>query len=102
MNIFVIGPGFLPPKIAQQTLRAGDKAGENYQKTLDYLDAPGTSFDDVFAHINWCMEQGREVAGGRNFSTVHDPWRDGGRDLAGRLCGEPDMFRLRRHAKAEE
>ncbi len=53
LNVFIIGPGFLPTKIAQQTLRAGHMAGENYQKTLDYLDAPGTSFDDVFAHIKW-------------------------------------------------
>jgi NAD(P)-dependent dehydrogenase (short-subunit alcohol dehydrogenase family) len=99
LNIFVIGPGFLRTKIIQETLRAGDVAGANYQKTLDFLDKPSTSLDDIFAHINWCMEQGREVSGGRNFSTVHDPWRDNGSDLAEQLCGDPDMFRLRRHAK---
>ncbi len=98
LNVFIIGPGFLPTKMVQETLRAGEMAGENYQKTLDFLDSPGTSFDDVFAHINWCMKQGREVAGGRNFSTVHDSWRDGGSDLAERLCGSPDMFKLRRSA----
>ncbi len=98
LNIFIIGPGFLPTKIIQETIRAGDMAGENLQRTLDLLDSPGTSFDDVFAHIIWCMEQGREVAGGRNFSNVHDSWRDGGGDLAWRLRGDSDMFRLRRHA----
>jgi NAD(P)-dependent dehydrogenase (short-subunit alcohol dehydrogenase family) len=98
LNIFIIGPGFLPTKMIQETIRAGDMAGANYQKTLDFLNNPGTSCDDVFAHINWCMEQGREVAGGRNFSVVHDPWREDSRNLAGRLRGDPDMFRLRRYA----
>jgi hypothetical protein len=101
LNIFIIGPGFLPTKMIQETIRAGDVAGANYQKTLDFLDTPGTSFDDVFAHINWCMEQGRGVAGGRNFSTVHDPWRGDGGTLAERLRGDPDMFRLRRYAGDE-
>ena len=98
LNVFILGPGFIPTKIIQQTLRAGQRAGANYQKTLDFLKTPGTSFDDVFAHINWCMEQGREVAGGRNFSTVHDPWREDSGNLAERLRGDQDMFRLRRYA----
>ncbi len=101
LNIFIIGPGFMPTKIIQETIRADDRVGENFQKTLDHLDAPGTSFDDVFAHINWCMEQGQEVAGGRNFSTVHDPWRDGGEELAGNLRTNLDMFKLRRSARDE-
>lgn len=98
LNVSIIGPGFLPTKMIQETIRAGDMAGANYQKTLDFLETSGTSFDDVFAHINWCMEQGREVAGGRNFSTVHDPWRKDDGTLAERLRGDPDMFRLRRYA----
>jgi NAD(P)-dependent dehydrogenase (short-subunit alcohol dehydrogenase family) len=96
LNVFIIGPGFIPTKIIQETVRAGDRAGENLQKTLDFLDNPGTNLNDVFTHITWCMEQGREVAGGRNFSSVHDPWRNGGEQLAGDLKADKDMFKLRR------
>jgi NAD(P)-dependent dehydrogenase (short-subunit alcohol dehydrogenase family) len=102
LNVFIIGPGFLPTKIIQQIIEAGEQAGENYQKTLDFLNKPGTSFDDIFSHMAWCMEQGREVAGGRNFSTVHDGWRDGGKDLADRLKKNPDMFKLRRFTAPEK
>ncbi len=96
LNIFILGPGFIPTKIIQQTMGAGEQAGENYRKTQDFLGKPGTSFDDIFSHMAWCIEQGRDVAGGRNFSTVHDDWRDGGKDLAARLKESPDIFKLRR------
>jgi NAD(P)-dependent dehydrogenase (short-subunit alcohol dehydrogenase family) len=96
LNIFILGPGFIPTKIIQQPMGAGEQAGENYRKTQDFLGKPGTSFDDIFSHMAWCIEQGRDVAGGRNFSTVHDDWRDGGKDLAARLKESPDIFKLRR------
>ena len=100
LNIFIIGPGFIPTKMIQETIRAGERVGEHYQKTVDLLECSGTDINDLFAHINWCMDQGREVAGGRNFSTQHDPWRDEGADLAGRLRKNQDMFRLRRSLNA--
>ena len=65
-------------------------AEENYQKTLDFLENPGTSFDDVFAHINWCMEQGREVAGGAIFPSCTTP----GAKMAGTLPGDCAATRI--------
>lgn len=99
-NIFIVGPGYVRTRIHDETLRAGAAAGGALGKTKDFLDRgeSGTSLDEIYSHMNWCMMQGREVAGGRNFSTVHDAWRDGGRDLAARLAGHPDYFRLRRRA----
>ncbi len=95
-NAFIIGPGFTRTRIHEETLRAGDAAGSGLAKTQAFLeDAQGTSLDDIYAHMRWCMQAGRAAAGGRNFSTVHDPWRDGDA-LAGALTGDADALRLRR------
>ena len=96
-NVFVIGPGYTNTRIHEETLRAGPSAaGDGYYKTLALLKTRGTAIDEVYEHMQWCMRQGRTVAGGRNFSTVHDAWRDGGAALAENLRGDPDAFRLRR------
>jgi NAD(P)-dependent dehydrogenase (short-subunit alcohol dehydrogenase family) len=96
-NAFIIGPGYTRTRIHQETLRAGPvAAGSEYGKVRAYLEEQGTSFDDIYEHMRWCMLRGRAVAGGRNFSTVHDRWRDGGDALASELCNNSDAFRLRR------
>lgn len=96
-NCFVIGPGYVKTRIHDETLKAGpEHAGANYARTVEQLKGEGTSMDDIYAHMRWCMAQGREVAGGRNFSTVHDPWRNGGEALAHDLRNDPDFYRLRR------
>ena len=96
INAFIIGPGFVQTKIHRETLAAGDRAGEGLGKTEAFLQTEGTSFDDIHAHIAWCMAAGRRLAGGRNFSTVHDPWRGGGTDLRATLAADPNLFKLRR------
>ena len=96
-NAFVIGPGYTKTRIHNETLRAGPTAaGANYARTVQQLETPGTSMNDIYAHMHWCMAQGRQVAGGRNHSTVHDPWRNGGDALAHSLRNDPDRYRLRR------
>jgi len=96
-NAFIIGPGYTRTRIHEETLRAGQvAAGSEYGKVRAYLEEQGTSFDDIYEHMRWCMLKGREVAGGRNFSTVHDRWRDGGEALASELRDSLDAFRLRR------
>ncbi|WP_448951171.1 SDR family NAD(P)-dependent oxidoreductase [Labrys neptuniae] len=96
VNAFIIGPGFVRTRIHQETFRAGEAAGSGYPKTLKFFETSGTSFDDIYRHMRWCMSAGRMVAGGRNFSTVHDPWREGGKDLAKALESDPNAYKLRR------
>lgn len=96
INAFIIGPGFVQTKIHRETLAAGSRAGQGLDRTQAFLQGEGTSFDDIHAHIAWCMAAGRDLAGGRNFSTVHDPWREGGQALRDALREDADMFRLRR------
>jgi len=96
LNIFIIGPGYVRTRIHEETLRAGAAAGEGLEKTMRFLQDEGTPIDDIYAHMRWCMQQGRGVAGGRNFSTVHDRWGDGGLELIEGLRDDPNGFRLRR------
>lgn len=96
LNVFVLGPGYVRTKIHDETLRSGGRAGRNLEKTLEFLKGDGTSHEDIYRCIEWCCTQGRPVAGGRNLSVVHDPWRDGGADLAAALRDDPNLFKLRR------
>jgi len=98
LNAFIIGPGFLPTKIHQQTFANPEGAGPAYTKTAGFYKALGTevTYRDIYDCVSWCIAQGREVVGGRNIAAAHDPWRDGGAALGASLRGHPDTFRLRR------
>ncbi len=98
LNVFILGPGWVRTKIHQQTLANPDRAGANYRRTLEFVNSqkPGTSNDEIYDCINWCAAQGRGVAGGRDFSVVHDPWRNNEAGLARRLQNDPDKYKLRR------
>ena len=94
VNAFIIGPGFIPTKIHDQTKAVGGR----YQEDLAGYQAAGkaASYRDIYDCINWCVSQGREVAGGRNFAAVHDPWKQGGELLAAELRRDRDRYKLRR------
>lgn len=98
LNAFIVGPGFLPTKIHQQTFDHAEDAGANVEKTRAFYRAPekAASYRDIYDCVNWCIAQGRAVVGGRNIAAVHDPWRSGGEALAASLRGNPNTYRLRR------
>ena len=104
LNVFILGPGFVRTKIHQQTLKNRAAAGQNYDKTVGFLMAenPGTSHDDIYRCVNWGITHGREVVAGRNFSVVHDPWREPGPGLPDQLRADVNKFKLRRHRNADE
>ena len=99
VHAIAVGTGWVNTKIHRQTVQAGDEAGVNLRRTLEFLDLgqQGTSIADIFGCIEWAFEAGRAATGGRNFSVVHDGWRDGGAALTERLEAEPNMYKLRRH-----
>ena len=94
-KFFIIGPGFMKTKIHNQTFEAGKKAGQNLQKTEKFMRGEGTTIEQLYRHIQWCIMQPRNVIGGRNFSTVHDPWETN-RNFSKLLAENPEMFKLRR------
>jgi NAD(P)-dependent dehydrogenase (short-subunit alcohol dehydrogenase family) len=99
MHAVAIGTGWVATKIHDQTIEAKTSAGDNYQRTIDFLNhsETGTSIADIKSLIDWCFSQPRDVTGGRNFSVVHDPWRNGGGALIEALTSNIDGYRLRRH-----
>lgn len=89
LNVFIVGPGFIPTKIHKNI---DDFLGTGRQKT---------SYRDVYYCINWCIAKGKNIAGGRNFSVVHDPWRKD-TQLVEQLQRDKNKFKLRRFRNEEE
>ena len=90
----IVGPGWVDTKIHEATLRSAESAGRNYSKTLEMLDNnlcnPMTS---VIECCEWIIHAPKEIIGGRNFSTVHDPWNS---DLSREVENDSNNFKLRR------
>lgn len=84
-KFFALGPGYIKTKIHDATICAG--------WPNDVIDSgrEGGSMDDVYRALMWCVDQPKEVVGGRNIC-VSDI-KDG---LSQRLAENPDLFKLRR------
>jgi NAD(P)-dependent dehydrogenase (short-subunit alcohol dehydrogenase family) len=101
MNAFIIGPGWTKTKNHELILKNTNPSSEKYQTTKKFLETQcGTSMDDIFNCIDWFCNQGREVAGGRNFSVVYDKW--GNEKLAELLKRDVQMYKLRRYGNEIE
>jgi NAD(P)-dependent dehydrogenase (short-subunit alcohol dehydrogenase family) len=99
IHAVAVGTGWVATRIHRQTIEAGSLAGENLARTESFISTGqvGTSAADIVACLDWCFAQDRDVTGGRNFSVVHDAWRDGGATLVRKLREDADKFKLRRH-----
>jgi NAD(P)-dependent dehydrogenase (short-subunit alcohol dehydrogenase family) len=97
-SFFIMGPGIVRTKIHQQTLNEPEKSGENHRKVVDFLHSgnPGSSHDEIYACLQWCLASGKTIVGGRNLSLVYDAWRPDGSSLAKALKNEPNLYKLRR------
>jgi hypothetical protein len=84
-KFFALGPGYIPTKIHKPTLEAG-WANERIAQ------GGGTPLEKVYDCLLWCLEQPKEVIGGRNIC-VSDPY---GPELAERLKNNNALYKLRR------
>lgn len=92
----IVGPGWVKTKIHEATLRAGAKAGANYERTKNKLAGDEcTPMEDVLDCCDWVVNTTRRSIGGRNISVVFDRWGD--KKLEKMLAENPDMYKLRRH-----
>ena len=94
-KFFIIGPGYMKTKIHNETLEAGERAGANLKKTLEFFNSKGTTFDRFYDHFKWCLSSSIKEISGRNFSTAHDKW-DESNSLLEQLEIDPNLFKLRR------
>ena len=92
----IIGPGWVESKIHDATIKAGLRAGKNYEKTLsmrrDNLMSP---IENVIEACNWVINKPKTVTGGRNFSAVFDTLSSN--ELESMLIRNIDFFKLRRY-----
>lgn len=97
LNIFIVGPGFVRTKTHFETLKAGERAGDNYERVKKFMESGevGTPFEKIYSCIRWLESKGRDVAGGRNISVTYDKW--GHDELAKELSNDINMYKLRRY-----
>jgi len=92
----ILGPGWVKTKIHDATLQSKEAAGINYFKTIDMLDKDGEKcnpMEKVIDCCNWILSSDRELVGGRNFSSVFDPWDS---EEIEKIRENPNNFKLRR------
>ena len=97
LQVSIIGTGWVNTKIHYQTLAAGESAGTNFDTTREFmtnLDGEGVSLETVAECIDWCLSAPRSAVGGRNFSLVHDEWRQP--QFVEELIANPNSYKLRR------
>lgn len=97
VHMSIIGTGWVDTKIHDQTIAAGEAAGVNHRKTVEFREnasTPATSLADVAACIDWCLASPPSAVAGRNFSVVHDPWRDPA--FIDSLECDPELCKMRR------
>lgn len=97
LQVSIIGTGWVNTKIHQQTLAAGSNAGNNLERTREFMqsaDGVGSSLETVAECIDWCLSAPRNAVSGRNFSMVYDPWREA--KLIDDLRENPNQYKLRR------
>lgn len=96
LNTFIVGPGWTRTKAHERIISDPHVSPEKYKETIDFMNHhQGTSMDDIYQCIRWLSAKGKPIAGGRNFSVVHDCW--GTEELAQTLANDLDMYKLRRY-----
>lgn len=85
-KFFALAPGYVPTKIHKPTL---DKGWENER----IKKGGGTSMDDIYTTLVWCINQPKEIVGGRNVCVSDNP----GAELYERLENDSSVFKLRRY-----
>jgi NAD(P)-dependent dehydrogenase (short-subunit alcohol dehydrogenase family) len=92
----ILGPGWVKTKIHESTLKAGMRAGNNYQRTVEKLVGDEcTPMERILDCCDWLIESPRRLVSGRNFSLVFDMW--GTEKLNVKLATDPNMYKLRRY-----
>lgn len=97
LQVSIIGTGWVNTKIHHQTLAAGGSAGLNFDTTRQFMASSkptGSSLETVAECVDWCLSAPRKAVGGRNFSLVHDQWRQP--QFIEELIANPNSYKLRR------
>jgi len=92
----IIGPGWVKTKIHDQSLAPGLEELEAFKETNRRIkDCDFVPMEKVVRSIMWLFSQSKEIVGGRNFSTAHDPFDSD--DFIELISSDYDALKLRRH-----
>ncbi len=73
LDINIIAPGFIKTELLDQTLLAGDKAGDFYGKTLKMLDQGGVDVNYTVELVQFLLS---EMSNGITGKLISAPWDD--------------------------
>jgi NAD(P)-dependent dehydrogenase (short-subunit alcohol dehydrogenase family) len=85
-KLFALGPGYIETKIHEATKQA------QWPNAVIDSGRKGGEMSSVYEALMWCLQQPKEIVGGRNIC-VSDPMSN---ELAARLALNPSLYKLRR------
>jgi len=92
----IIGPGWVNTKIHEQSLQKGlEEFGSFKETTRRMQECDFVPMEKVVSSVMWVLSQSKKIVGGRNFSTVHDPFDSD--DFIRLISKDYDALKLRRH-----
>ena len=91
----ILGPGWVKTKIHKATLDQPSNSGKNYKKTIEIFKKNNFyPMSKVIQCCNWLINADKALVGGRNFSSVFDPWNS---KKITKLKKDSNLFKLRRY-----
>lgn len=92
----IIGPGWVNTKIHEQSLQIGLEKLETFKETKRRMqECDFVPMGKVVDSVMWVLSKSKEIVGGRNFSTAHDPFDSD--DFIELISSDYDALKLRRH-----
>ena len=99
VRYLILGPGWTDTKTHQITLANTPIGSKKYNEVNAFIKNPvqGTPLIDIYKCLQWLMTLAPTIISGRNFSVVHDLWRDEYQNLLEEiLAKDPNFYKLRR------
>ena len=93
-DINIVAPGFIKTRMADQTLKAKEKAGEFYKKTQMMIKSGGQSMKKAVDLVMFLLSKKSEGISGKLISAQWDDWNNP--DFISRLLTDKDFCTLRR------
>ena len=91
----ILGPGWVKTKIHKATIDQPSNSGKNYKKTIQIFKKNNFyPMSEVIKCCNWLINADKALVGGRNFSSVFDPWNS--RKIT-KIKKDSNLFKLRRY-----
>lgn len=97
MKFMLVGPGWVKTKVHDLILHNSDENETKHKQTKEFMQSQeGTSMEDIYECFVWLSDKDKALVSGRNFSVVHDPWRNE-ELLLEKLKTDKGLYKLKRY-----